>query len=127
MLLADGAMAARNAAGALAAIGTTDALTVLAAPLADDEMTAARHAAMIGWELAGPEAVPTLVAALSQDQATMRANAAEMLGWLKATPATAELCAPSQTPKRRSEARPPGPLAKSRHLRRRLPWLTPDR
>jgi HEAT repeat protein len=91
MLLADRPMAARRAAEALAAIGTTEALTALAAPLADADMTSARHLAMIGLEMAGPLAVPTLVAGLNRDQATLRANAAEMLGWLRAAPATAEL------------------------------------
>jgi HEAT repeat protein len=89
--VADKPMAARRAAEALAAIGSTEALTALAAPLADAEMTSARHVAMMGLELAGPKAVPTLVAGLSRDQVALCANSAEMLGWLKAAPATAEL------------------------------------
>ena len=46
--------AQRVAAEALAAIGTPAAIGTLVAPLADPQMTSARHAAMGGLETAGP-------------------------------------------------------------------------
>jgi HEAT repeat protein len=78
---------------ALAAIGTPEAIAVFMAPLADQELTSARHAAMEGLELAGPTAVAPLAAALADTNPVVRANAAEMLGWLKATGAAPDLTA----------------------------------
>jgi HEAT repeat protein len=75
--------AQRVAAEALAAIGTPAAMAALTAPLADQQMTSARHAAMRGLEMAGQSAVTPLAAALQDGNAVVRANAAEMLGWLK--------------------------------------------
>ena len=84
VLLTTGDPAAqRVAAEALAAIGTPSAIAALMAPLADPQMTPARQAAMGGLEAAGRSAVSPLVAALLDDNAVVRANAAEMLGWLK--------------------------------------------
>ena len=54
-------------------------------------MTSARHAAMGGLETAGPSAVAPLVTALHDGNAVVRANAAEMLGWLKPASAVADL------------------------------------
>ena len=75
--------AQRVAAEALAAIGTPAAMAALMAPLADPQMTSARHAAMGGLETAGQSAAAPLVVALLDGNAVVRANAAEMLGWLK--------------------------------------------
>jgi hypothetical protein len=75
--------AQRVAAEALAAIGTPAAMAALMAPLADPQMPSTRHAAMGGLEMAGRTAVVPLAAALLDGNAVVRANAAEMLGWLK--------------------------------------------
>jgi HEAT repeat protein/photosystem II stability/assembly factor-like uncharacterized protein len=83
--------AQRVAAEALAAIGTPAAMRTLVAPLAHLQMTSARHAAMGGLETAGPSAVAPLVTALHDGNAVVRANAAEMLGWLKPADAVADL------------------------------------
>jgi hypothetical protein len=83
--------AQRVAAEALAAIGTPAALAALMLPFADPMMTSARHAAMGGLEMAGPSAVAPLAAALRDGSAVVRANAAEMLGWLKPADAVADL------------------------------------
>jgi HEAT repeat protein len=61
-------------------------MAALTAPLADQGMTPARQAAMGALETAGQPAVAAMVAALNDPSAVVRANAAEMLGWLK--PAT---------------------------------------
>ena len=79
------------AAEALAAIGTPAAIGTLVAPLADPQMTSARHAAMGGLELVGQPAVALLAEALYDPSAVVRANAAEMLGWLKPASAVADL------------------------------------
>jgi len=76
-------VAQRVAAEALAAIGTTAAMAALMSPLADQQMTSARHAAMRGLEMAGQPAVAAVAAALNDSSAVVRANAAETLGWLK--------------------------------------------
>jgi HEAT repeat protein len=54
-------------------------------------MTSARNAAMVGLEVAGERAVGGLTLALGDQNPTLRTNAAEMLGWLKASQATPEL------------------------------------
>ncbi len=91
MLVADGSPARNRAAEALAAIGTREALVALALPLAEAELTPARQAAMSGLERAGAQANDVLVAALAGEEPALRANAAEMLGWIKADPATPAL------------------------------------
>ncbi|MGB4976440.1 MAG: HEAT repeat domain-containing protein, partial [Anaerolineae bacterium] len=63
----------------------------LTAPLADQPMTPARHAAMGALERAGQPAVAAVVAALNDSSAVVRTNAAEMLGWLKPASAVADL------------------------------------
>jgi HEAT repeat protein len=83
MLRNDGPSASRYAAEALAAIGTPAAMAALTAPLADQGMTPARYAAMGALETAGQPAVTAVAAALNDSSAVVRANAAEMLGWLK--------------------------------------------
>ena len=83
--------AQRVAAGALAAIGTPAAMDALMAPLADRQVTSKRHAAMGGLEKAGLSAVAPLTAALHNGNAVVRANAAEMLGWLKPASAVTDL------------------------------------
>ncbi len=83
--------AQRVAAEALAAIGTPAAMVALTAPLADQQMTSARHAAMGGLESAGQPAVAALVAALNDSSAVVRANAAGVLGWLQPADAVADL------------------------------------
>jgi HEAT repeat protein len=83
MLQNDGPWTTRYAAEALAAIGTPAAMAALTAPLADQGMTPARYAAMGALETAGQPAVTAMVAALNDSSAVVRANAAEMLGWLK--------------------------------------------
>jgi HEAT repeat protein/photosystem II stability/assembly factor-like uncharacterized protein len=83
--------AQRVAAEALAAIGTPAAIGTLVAPLAGPLMTSARHAAMGGLETAGQLAVAPLTVALHDPSAAVRANAAEMLGWLKPASAVADL------------------------------------
>jgi HEAT repeat protein len=83
MLRHDGPGTTRYAAEALAAIGTPAAMAALKAPLADQGMTPARYAAMGALETAGQPAVTAVVAALNDSNAVVRANAAEMLGWLK--------------------------------------------
>ena len=83
--------AQRVAAEALATIGTPAAIGTLVAPLAGPLMTSARHAAMGGLETAGSSAVAPLVTALHDSNAVVRANAAEMLGWLKPADAVADL------------------------------------
>jgi HEAT repeat protein len=79
-LRADQPMVARRAGEALANIGSPAAMT---APLADSEMTAARHAAMAGLEQAGPQATHALVEALDAQNPAQRSHAAEMLGWVR--------------------------------------------
>ena len=79
------------AAEALAAIGTPSAVRMLVAPLADQQMTSVRHAAMGGLEIVGQPAVALLAEALYDPSAVVRANAAEMLGWLKPANAVADL------------------------------------
>lgn len=74
---------AGRAAEALANIGTPAALNALTVPLADAELTPARHAAMAGIEQAGSPAGQPLVAALQSPNPALRANAAEMLGYVK--------------------------------------------
>jgi HEAT repeats len=91
MLRHDAPLASRYAAGALASIGTPAAMAALTAPLADQGMTPARYAAMGALETAGQPAVPAVMAALNDSSAVVRANAAEMLGWLKPTTAVANL------------------------------------
>ena len=83
--------AQRVAAEALAAIGTPSAVRTLVAPLANQQMTSVRHAAMGGLELVGQPAVALLAEALYDPSAVVRANAAEMLGWLKPASAVADL------------------------------------
>jgi hypothetical protein len=83
--------AQRVAAGALATIGTPTAMDALMAPLADRQVTSKRHAAMGGLEKAGLSAVAPLTAALHNGNAVVRANAAEMLGWLKPADAVTDL------------------------------------
>jgi HEAT repeat protein len=83
MLRHDGPGVTRYAAEALAAIGTPAAMAALTAPLADQGMTPARYAAMGALETAGQPAVTAVVAALNDSSAVVRANAAEMLGWLR--------------------------------------------
>jgi HEAT repeat protein len=93
MLNRDDSPARNRAAEALAAIGTPEALQALAGPLADAEMTPARHAAMSGLDAAGAKAAGVLVSALKSGEPSLRANAAEMLGWIRpgsATPGLAE-------------------------------------
>jgi HEAT repeat protein len=60
-------------------------------PLSNTQTSSARNAAMIGLEVAGQRAVPGLTQALGAQNTALRANAAEMLGWLKAGQATPEL------------------------------------
>lgn len=91
MLVNDDSPARNRAAEALAAIGTREALAGLARPLADRDLTPARQAAMSGLERAGSQANDVLVAALAAEEPALRANAAEMLGWLQADPATPAL------------------------------------
>jgi HEAT repeat protein len=91
MLVSDNSPARNRAAEALAAIGTREALAALAQPLADRELTPARQAAMSGLERAGAQANDVLVTALASEEPALRANAAEMLGWIKADPATPAL------------------------------------
>lgn len=74
--------AQRVAAEALAGIGTSSAMVALVAPLADEQMTSARHAAMGGLETAGRIAVTPLRLALTDSSPLVRRNAAEALGWL---------------------------------------------
>ena len=100
--------AQRVAAEALAAIGTPAAMAALTAPLTDQPMTSARHAAMGGLELAGPAAVAPLAAALHDGNAVVRANAAEILGWLKPAGAVADLARLLSDRIPRCRLRPPG-------------------
>ena len=79
------------AADALAAIGTPAAMDALMAPLAARLVTSKRHPAMGGLEKAGLSAVAPLTAALHNGNAVVRANAAEMLGWLKPASAVTDL------------------------------------
>jgi HEAT repeat protein len=91
-------MVARRAAEALANIGTPDALAALTVPLTETEMTPSRHAAMTGLEAAGEKSTKTLVSALSSDDSALRANAAEMLGYIKPAAAVEPLAAALQDP-----------------------------
>ena len=75
--------AQRVAAEALAGVGTPPAIAALMAPLADPQLTSARHAAMRGLEMVGQSAVGPLVVALLDGNLVVRANAAEMLGWVQ--------------------------------------------
>jgi HEAT repeat protein len=92
-LRTDRPMVARRSAEALATIGTPAALSALTVPLADVEMTPARHAAMAGLEQAGRQATEPLVAALQSQNPAIRANAAEMLGYIKPADAVMSLAA----------------------------------
>jgi HEAT repeat protein len=84
---------AQRSAEALANIGTPAALTALTVPLADAEMTPARHASMAGLEKAGKQATQPLVASLQSQNPTLRSHAAEMLGWIKPGDAVQPLAA----------------------------------
>jgi HEAT repeat protein len=102
----DGPAACRSAAEALARIGTPEAMTALLGPLGDAGMTPARHAAMIGLEVAGDRAGAPLALALNASDPTLRRNSAEMLGYLRqpaSTPALARSLSDSE-PAVRSQA-----------------------
>lgn len=91
VLRKDGPAACRSAAEALARIGTPEAMTALLGPLGDAGMTPARHAAMIGLEVAGDRAGAPLALALNASDPTLRRSSAEMLGYLRQPASTPEL------------------------------------
>ncbi len=90
----DDTVARGAAADALAQIGTPAAAAALAQPLADEDMSPARQAAMRGLEQLGAAAVPTLEQIVRTDgSSATRRNAAEMLGWIAAPGSTPALVA----------------------------------
>lgn len=94
VLRTDDTVARGAAADALAQIGTPAAAAALAQPLADEDMSSARQAAMRGLEQLGAAAVPTLEQIVRTDgSSAARRNAAEMLGWIAAPGGTSALVA----------------------------------